>query len=115
MLTTISEERAREKQFANPYPKITNDLLTGTIQVQWKKCGKPNCKCQRGDLHGPYYYRFWWAEGRLCRQYVKKSDLPAVRRQIQEYHGFQKAIREGNALRKRAMQLLKEYEHLWKP
>jgi hypothetical protein len=115
MLTTISEETAREKQFANPYPKITNDLLAGTIQVQWKKCGKPNCKCQRGELHGPYYYRFWWAEGRLCRQYVKKSDLPAVRQQIREYHGFQKAIREGNALRKRAMQLLREYEHLWKP
>lgn len=23
---------------------------------QGRKCGRPDCKCQRGELHGPYWY-----------------------------------------------------------
>jgi len=26
----------------------------GTIHLRWQRCGKPNCKCARGELHGPY-------------------------------------------------------------
>jgi hypothetical protein len=26
----------------------------GTIHLRWQRCGKPNCKCASGQLHGPY-------------------------------------------------------------
>jgi hypothetical protein len=100
---------------SNALPKTTDDLLLGTVLSEYKRCGKPNCKCQRGELHGPYYYRFYRVDGRLRREYVSKVRLPSVRQQIRAYRTFQGEIRAGNALRKRAMKLLKEYEHLWKP
>ena len=25
---------------------------------QFRKCGKPTCKCQEGELHGPYWYAY---------------------------------------------------------
>lgn len=28
----------------------------GTVVIKKVSCGKENCKCQRGELHGPYKY-----------------------------------------------------------
>jgi len=28
----------------------------GTVVIKKVSCGKDNCKCQRGQLHGPYKY-----------------------------------------------------------
>ena len=39
------------------------------------RCGKANCKCSKGDLHGPYYLRRWRTGGRKCTEYVKKGDV----------------------------------------
>jgi hypothetical protein len=100
---------------AKALPKNSFDSLPGSVISEFKKCGKPNCKCQRGDLHGPYYYRFYRVEGKLRREYVRKERLRAVQSQIQEFRTFNQSIKAGNALRKRAMKLLKEYERLWKP
>lgn len=44
------------------------------------RCGKPNCKCARGELHGPYFYRFMRDKyGRLRKQYVRRSEVEAWR------------------------------------
>ena len=35
-----------------------NDPIFGFVSSKYIKCGKKNCKCERGGqyLHGPYYY-----------------------------------------------------------
>ena len=33
--------------------------LEGVVIRQMVRCGKPNCECARGELHGPYHYRYW--------------------------------------------------------
>ncbi len=53
--------------------------LPGVVCVQWKRCGRARCRCARGALHGPYYYRYWREGGRLCKAYVKRGDVEAVR------------------------------------
>src|SRR5262249_25350961 len=53
--------------------------LPGVILPQWVRCGRPNCRCARGHLHGPYHYRFWREGGRLRKAYVKQSEVEAVR------------------------------------
>ena len=54
--------------------------LPGVVLPQMVRCGKPNCHCARGELHGPYHYRFWREGGRLRKQYVRSEDLERVRR-----------------------------------
>ena len=44
------------------------------------RCGKPSCRCASGDLHGPYFYRFWRAGGTLVKTYVPRPDVEQVRR-----------------------------------
>ena len=53
--------------------------LPGVVCSHMVRCGKLNCKCQRGELHGPYYYRFWREDGKLRKQYVPRSQLEAIR------------------------------------
>jgi hypothetical protein len=53
--------------------------LPGVVCQQMVRCGKLGCKCQRGILHGPYFYRFWREGGRLRKQYVPRPQLQLVR------------------------------------
>src|ERR687887_19345 len=58
-------------------PKI--EALPGSLQAERKACGKPACRCARGELHGPYLYRRWRERGRQRRQYVRQDDAGRVR------------------------------------
>ena len=62
---------------------MTNDRTTtlpktGAVCAQWKRCGKPACRCANGAPHGPYYCLFWREGGRLRKRYVRLADAPAA-------------------------------------
>jgi hypothetical protein len=75
--------------------------LPGVVCVQWRKCGKAGCRCARGDLHGPYFARFWRQGGQLRKAYVRKADLEDVRERCQ-------ARRQARAEWLAAMQQIRE-------
>jgi hypothetical protein len=54
-------------------------MLPGVVCEQWVRCGRRNCRCARGELHGPFFYRFWREGGKLKKQYVRAVDLQEVR------------------------------------
>lgn len=86
MLHTDQEARGRgRKKQASTLAKT----LPGVVIQRMKKCGRSNCKCAQGELHGPYHYRYWREGGRLRLQYVKRSNLARITaacktRQVQE-------------------------------
>jgi len=53
--------------------------LPGVVCPQWVRCGHPNCRCARAQLHGPYHYRFWRQGGRLRKAYVRPVELEQLR------------------------------------
>lgn len=82
--------RARETKIQKPLPKISaGRLLNGAVCAQYKRCGKAACKCARGELHGPYFYRFRWHEGRVIKEYVRLSDVEQVRAACARYRALQ--------------------------
>ncbi len=45
-----------------------------TYQLQYRKCGKPNCStCRYGRGHGPYWYAYWHEDSRLRSRYIGKT------------------------------------------
>lgn len=44
-----------------------------TYQLERVRCGKPNCKCAKGSLHGPYWYGYWSEGGKTKSMYVGKQ------------------------------------------
>ena len=92
--------------------------LPGVVCPQMVQCGKVGCKCQRGELHGPYYYRFWREDGRLRKEYVPRSQLHIVkaqcdrrRRQQQETKAAREQAREISHQIKQVEQLINASRH----
>jgi hypothetical protein len=60
-------------------PKPLPKTAPGAICAQMVRCGKKNCKCARGELHGPYFYHFERVDGVLVKRYVKAKEVAEMR------------------------------------
>jgi hypothetical protein len=58
------------------FPKVSP--LPGSLHLEWRRCGKPTCRCMRGTLHGPYWVRRWWEHGKQRKVYVPRDRIAAV-------------------------------------
>lgn len=48
-----------------------------TYRRELVRCGKKDCRCAKGELHGPYWYAYWSEGGKTKSQYIGKK-LPKV-------------------------------------
>lgn len=68
-------ERKERDAMKTETQKALPKKLPGSVQKQFVKCGKPTCRCSRGQLHGAYYYHFVLVNGRLRKRYLKPSEV----------------------------------------
>jgi hypothetical protein len=65
-------------------------LVRGSFYLLRRKCGKPNCRCARGQLHPAYVLTR--SEAGKDRLYpVPKAQRAEVRKRAAEYRRFQRA------------------------
>jgi hypothetical protein len=64
---------------------VPQDALRGSLQAEYRGCGKPRCRCRWGPKHGPYHYRYWWEDGRRRKAYVPQRELAQVQAAIERY------------------------------
>lgn len=57
---------------------------TPTLLTTWTRCGKSNCRCNAGHLHGPYHALHWRDGPVQRRRYVPARELPAVQSILEE-------------------------------
>ena len=74
------------------------DPLPGVLRAEWVRCGKPNCRCARGELHGPYLYRRWREAGRQRRSYVRLAGAAQVVEALDEWHRLHPPARSMRSL-----------------
>lgn len=79
-------------------------ILAGSLVKQYVICGKPGCRCQRGQKHGPLFYLYWKEQGRSRSLYVPREKVVELRRQIRNYRRVQKE------LAKRVRRQLREWQ-----
>lgn len=51
-----------------------------TYRSEMVRCGKKNCHCAEGKLHGPYWYAYWTEGSRTKSQYIGKELPRGVRK-----------------------------------
>jgi hypothetical protein len=73
----------KEKKSAEKPTKI--EPLRGYIEIRYVRCGRANCKCSKGELHGPYHLRRWTTDGRKVTKYVKNSEKQTVLAAVSAY------------------------------
>lgn len=63
------------------------ELRPGSLSTQYNVCGSPGCRCKADPprKHGPYYQISYTRKGKSSSRFVRKEDLPAVRRQLKNY------------------------------
>ena len=76
----------------------------GSLHLEWKRCGRGNCRCSRGLLHGPYLYHHWRERGRQKKAYVAMACLTEVLEAIERQRAWKPKIAE-------ILRLLKEPSH----
>jgi hypothetical protein len=69
---------ARRRRLARQVGDV-EQVLTGSLVEQTRRCGKPGCHCAEGDPHGPYAYFAAKTAGRGRSKYVPSTLVAAVR------------------------------------
>jgi hypothetical protein len=83
----------REAQIGRRIEKVKRDLTAlgdmrpGSLSTQYNVCGSPRCQCKAAPLrkHGPYYQVSYTRKGKSGNKFIRKQDLPAIRRQLKNY------------------------------
>jgi len=86
-------ENKREAVIERQIEKIKRDLVAlgdlrpGSLSTQYNVCGSPGCRCKASppEKHGPYYQVSYTRKGKSSSKFVKKKDLPAIRKQLKNY------------------------------
>jgi hypothetical protein len=84
---------SREVQIQRQIEKIKGqlaalgDLRPGSLSTQYNVCGSPGCRCKADPpkKHGPYYQVSFTRKGKSSSKFVRKQDLPAIRRELKNY------------------------------
>lgn len=74
---TTRQLRTRRRRLAAGLSDV-EALLRGTLVSQGRRCGKENCRCATGDLHGPYTYLSVARPGGRPRMLYIPADLVEV-------------------------------------
>jgi len=81
----------------------------GSIISIYTACRKGNCKCTRGEKHGPFLYLNQITRGKLIQRYVgKESDKPTVKR-VNAYMDYQKTLAKVRKITKEVDSLFNLY------
>ena len=67
-------------EIPNRLPK----MLAGSLHLEWRRCGKPSCRCTRGHPHGPYYVRRWREGGRQRKELIRAAEVAMVLAALEE-------------------------------
>jgi len=75
-------------------------LLRGSLLERPKFCGKPGCKCTKGQPHPPSLYLSRLVEGTVRHLFIRAIDHERAKREAAAYKGFRQALRRWRAIDK---------------
>jgi len=91
-------EQARllqKRQKAAQRLQASAEILRATLLERMTQCGKPGCKCMRGEKHGPaYYVTVSYGRGKTRQVYIPRARKRLAAAWIRNYHRAWAALEE---------------------
>ena len=81
-------------------------MVAGSFYEMHKKCGRPGCRCTRGELHGPFPVIAIARGGRRSTRSVPRDRVAEVRRRVEAYRAFQQRRRRLRSAMRRIMEIV---------
>jgi len=89
---TLSKERQRlEKELL----AVRQSMVKGSLYERYLRCGnaKADCRCRRGEKHGPFYYMSVLENGKMAHKYVGTTTNTPLAKGLLRYKTFQERMR----------------------
>jgi len=102
----------QQRQKAITYLLYPKDMISGSIYVTYKKCGNKNCRCAKGELHGPFNYISKRVDGKTILTFVRKADESKITKEAQNYREYIKIIAKLNKLDKKIYDNVKKIKEI---
>jgi hypothetical protein len=84
--------RSRREGLTKLLPPL-REVLRGSLMERYLTCGKPDCKCARGQRHGPVWYlSVTLDQSHRTGTTVPSDQVEQVRRWIENYHGVKERL-----------------------
>ena len=98
-MLTRTELSPEERRFRSSIAQLATGtwFLRGTLNPRSGKCGKPNCRCARGNLHHSLYL-VQKQQGKLRQTCIPKAWEKRVRQAVSSYQQMQQFIEEVSEL-----------------
>jgi Family of unknown function (DUF6788) len=105
-LSTLALRKRREG-LTKLLPPL-RDILRGSLTERYLTCGKPDCKCARGERHGPV----WYLSVSLDQSHRRGTTVPSpqvaqVRRGIETYHRVKEHLEKISEINRELLQRAK--------
>ncbi len=81
-------------------------FLRGSLLERPKFCGKPGCKCTKGQPHPPGLCLSRLVEGTVRQVFIRASDHERARKEALAYKKYRQSLRRWRAIEK-------ELNHTW--
>ena len=109
MAKLLATLRTLERRRAGLLADVLRDeeLVVGTVSEVRARCGKPGCRCARGEGH-PQMRLLSVEGGRRRCKLVRKADAERIRTAGARYRRLKAALRDLTALHTQKLRLLRE-------
>ena len=74
--------------------RLARQIIFGTLAERGRVCGKPTCRCARGEKHPAVQLAHWAGDGKTRSQHVPYAVADTVRAGVDAWHRFQAIARE---------------------
>lgn len=71
-----------------------DDVMPGSLVAARLPCNKGNCKCTRGELHGPTWRLTWNESGKSRILYIRQAELASVKKGTERYRNAKSILKQ---------------------
>jgi hypothetical protein len=73
LIRKLEEKALAERQPSGKQAVDEQTRMNTTYRLEGIRCGKENCKCMSGKLHGPYWYSYTRVHDKVRSRYIGKN------------------------------------------
>ncbi len=86
---SLKQLESRFTKALNEAMGVRKEVLAASLSKTHKVCGKPNCKCTRGDKHVVYQLS-WTEDGRRRSAHIRAGELSKIQAAVARYRHLRK-------------------------
>jgi len=107
--------RQRRQGLANQLPPVA-ETLRGSLVERYVTCGKPACKCAKGERHGPVWYlTVTLGPGKTTGGIVASDKVEQVRSWVQNYQKVKDHLEKISAINRELLRRERDKRRRRKP